>query len=114
MVCIARPNALLLQKLSPCAATQLLLRVRENVVAVCRTFADASGQKLISGGNDRQLLLWQLCSSGDSADNILRPTVAWQHTRKINGLALNAGQLYVADTSRSISIYSCDGGPIIA
>lgn len=83
-------------------------------MALRRTFTDASAQKLISGGNDRQLLLWELCHNNDSADNIPSPSVVWKHTRKINGLALCAGQMYIADTSRNISIYSCNGGPVTA
>lgn len=73
-----------------------------HAVAVCRTFTDASARRLVSGGNDRRLYHWQL-GSDPAMDDC--STVLWQHCRKINALALSEGQMYVADTSKDISIY---------
>ena len=79
-----------------------MLQINLNVA--CREFADAT--TLVSGGNDRQLLLWQLADDAIPSDPNYVPCASWQHTRKINGLALSAGHIYVADTCRHVSIYS--------
>lgn len=75
---------------------------RSHVGAVCRTFTDASARRLVSGGNDRCLYLWQLGSDPDVDDC---STASWQHSRKVNALALSGGHMYIADTSKNISIY---------
>lgn len=83
----------------------------------CRRFIDAQAQRLLSGGNDRKLHLWQ---AGDG--NRSRPisgsynaegTIAsWQHMRKVNAIALHGEQMFVADTSRHISIYNLGQTPM--
>lgn len=73
---------------------------------MCRTFTDATARRLVSGGNDRRLHLWQLDGNAGLSDNVHCPVASWQHSRKISGLALSGGQMYIADTSKNISIYS--------
>lgn len=74
----------------------------------CRAFIDAGALRVVSGGNDRQLHLWHLGSSAATADNGHCPIASWQHSRKINALALSGGQMYIADTSKAISIYGIE------
>ncbi|KAL3150547.1 hypothetical protein ABBQ32_000361 [Trebouxia sp. C0010 RCD-2024] len=76
--------------------------------ATCLTFTDGSARQILSGGNDRQLHLWQLGSSAASGDNGHCPIASWQHSRKINALALSGCQMYVADTSKLVSIYGIE------
>lgn len=84
--------------------------VGHRAAATCVRFTDDSAQRLISGGNDRQLLIWQTTWQTDSAnsshnESCIHPVVKLQHTRKIHALAWHAEHVYVADTSRHVSVY---------
>lgn len=72
---------------------------------LCRKFTDASASRLVSGGNDRQLFLWQLGSDPALDDHVYHPVAAWRLSRKVNDFALSGERLYIADTSKNISIY---------
>jgi len=78
--------------------------------AFCRKFVGADTQRLLSGGNDRQLYLWQVSSndsaSGSSSMSCPEVTASWQHRRKINAMALHANYVFIADTSKLVSIYT--------
>lgn len=78
---------------------------RSHVPAVCRKFTDASASGLVSGGNDRQLYLWQLGSDPALDGHVDHPVAAWRLSRKVHDFALSGERLYIADTSKNISIY---------
>ena len=78
--------------------------------ALCRKFVGADTQRLLSGGNDRQLYLWQVSSndsaSGSSSMSCPQVAASWRHKRKINAMALHANCIFIADTSKLVSLYS--------
>lgn len=75
----------------------------------CSQFVDPDAQRLLSGGNDRQLYLWHTSSrnsaAGSSSPEAPVIVAQWRHKRKINAFALHADHMYVADTSKLISMY---------
>ena len=77
---------------------------------LCRKFVGADAQRLLSGGNDRQLYLWQVGSNdstfGSSSTSCPQVAASWQHKRKINAMALHANHMFIADTSKLVSLYS--------
>ena len=56
----------------------------------------------MSGGNDRRLYLWQLGNNLALDDCSV---ALWQHSRKVNAVALSGGHMYIADTSKNVSMY---------
>lgn len=88
---------------------------------VCRRFLPGAegSRQLVSGGNDSQIVLWSWqaalepgtsSSSNNTTADTEQPvvTASWQHTRKVNSLAVrqegSSCQLYVGDTSKSIGV----------
>lgn len=66
----------------------------------CRQFLEANARNVISGGNDRQLQLWSWQASNASV------VASWQLKRKVNAIALQGDLVFVADTSKVISVYA--------
>lgn len=67
---------------------------------LCRRFLDSSAQRLISGGNDRQLQLWSW--QADSGTLL----ASWLLKRKVNAMVFHEDHIYVGDTSKHISVYA--------
>ncbi|KAL0024585.1 hypothetical protein WJX77_000559 [Trebouxia sp. C0004] len=80
-------------------------QIGHRAAATCVKFVGAGTQRLLSGGNDCQLYLWQV-SSNDSSMSCPQVAASWQHKRKINAIALHASCMFIADTSKLVSLYS--------
>jgi WD40 repeat protein len=63
--------------------------------------------KVISGGNDRRLCLWDLSSIEDerSSQLDLPPSATVGNAEKINWIASRANEVLVADTSATVKLY---------